>query len=147
MFNLKIFGDFEISATLDDLKKALDDRAFREGLEHAVGPFIEHARRLAQEKHPRTAESIGVEIVQDGNGWSIVIGPTLPKGAKASIFEFGTGPRYHRNGKYVGQVSATPFMRPAWDQGKDRILEGVRQQIEKTVAARIALRDSNRLTG
>ena len=32
----------------------------------------------------------------------------------ALIVEFGSGPRYQENGKYVGEMPAIPFMRPAF---------------------------------
>lgn len=33
----------------------------------------------------------------------------------AILVEFGTGPRFHESGKYVGEMPAQPFMRPAFD--------------------------------
>lgn len=46
------------------------------------------------------------------------------KGAPhAHLLEFGTQPRFHKNGRFVGAVMADPFMRPAWDAHKDSLLE------------------------
>ena len=59
---------------------------------------------------------------------------------QAHLIEFGTGPRYHKSGRYVGQVSPTPMLQPAWDAHKHRILEGLGKrlwdEIEKTMARR-----------
>lgn len=57
---------------------------------------------------------------------------------EAHLIEFGTGPRYHKSGKYVGAVSPTPMLQPAWDANKHKILEGLGRrlwdEIEKTQA-------------
>ena len=59
---------------------------------------------------------------------------------EAHLIEFGTGPRYHKSGKYVGQVSPTPMLQPAWDANKRQILDGLGKrlwdEIEKTMARR-----------
>jgi len=59
---------------------------------------------------------------------------------EAHLIEFGTGPRHHKSGKFVGQVSPTPMLQPAWDANKGKLLEGLGKrlwdEIEKTVARR-----------
>lgn len=56
----------------------------------------------------------------------------------AHLVEFGTGPRYHKSGKYVGQMPPQPFMRPAWDANQQGVLDGLSaslwSEIEKTLA-------------
>lgn len=66
---------------------------------------------------------------------------TGPQGTPhAHLIEFGTGPRTHKNGKFVGQVSPQPFMQPSWDANKGRLLEGIGkrfwEEIQKTQARR-----------
>jgi HK97 gp10 family phage protein len=62
---------------------------------------------------------------------------------EAHLIEYGTAPRFHKSGKYVGQVTANPFMRRAWDANKERaakiIQEGVWDALKKA-AARLAKR-------
>ena len=59
---------------------------------------------------------------------------------EAHLIEFGTGPRAHKSGKYVGAVSPTPMLQPAWDARKGQMLESLGQrlwdEIEKTMARR-----------
>ena len=59
---------------------------------------------------------------------------------EAHLIEFGTGPRYHKSGKYVGAVSPNPMLQPAWDANKHQLLEGLGarlwDEIEKTMARR-----------
>lgn len=57
-----------------------------------------------------------------GNEATVYIG-AAPRGP-AVIMEFGTGPRRQKTtGKSVGAVAARPFMRPAWEANKHKILD------------------------
>lgn len=48
------------------------------------------------------------------------IGPDKSAG-HAHLVEFGTGPRHHKDGRFVGAMPADPFIRPAWDrEGGDK---------------------------
>lgn len=61
---------------------------------------------------------------------------------EAHLIEWGTGPRAHKSGKYVGAVSPSPSLGPAWDMYRGRILEGLGarlwDEIAKTMARRAA---------
>lgn len=64
-----------------------------------------------------------------------------PLGApQAHLLEFGTGPRFHKSGKFVGQISPLPMLQPAWDANKRQILDGLGkrlwEEIIKTQARR-----------
>lgn len=72
---------------------------------------------------------------------TMYVGPVTQDGSHAPhahLIEFGTGPRHHKSGKYVGAVSPDPFMRPAWDAHEGQLLEELGRrmwiEIEKTVA-------------
>lgn len=76
---------------------------------------------------------------------TMYVGPTEQDGSHAPhahLIEFGTAPRFHASGKYVGAVSPDPFMRPAWDQYRGKILEELGRlmwvEIAKSVARRQA---------
>lgn len=66
----------------------------------------------------------------------VIIGPN--RNPTAHFMEFGTGERFHRDGKSVGHVEAHPYMRPAWDKHKDgleqKLATRLRQEIEKSAA-------------
>lgn len=48
---------------------------------------------------------------------TMALGPDiLDGGSVAHLVEFGTGPRYHKNGKFVGEMPPDPFLRPAFEQ-------------------------------
>ena len=76
-----------------------------------------------------------------GNVVSMYVGPTQEDGSHAPhahLIEFGTGPRFHQSGKFVGAVSPDPFMRPAWDMHRrqlpKRLGELLWMEIEKSLA-------------
>lgn len=52
---------------------------------------------------------------------------------RAHLEEFGSGPRFHKSGKFTGAMPARPFMRPAWDQTRDQVLEGLRAELAKEI--------------
>lgn len=59
---------------------------------------------------------------------------------EAHLIEFGTGPRYTKNGAFRGSVSPTPMLQPSWDAHKSQMLRGLGEtlweEIRKTVARR-----------
>lgn len=61
----------------------------------------------SQEEQPARRDEVKVYVGVDGLKPGIA-----PHGI---LNEFGTGPRYHESGKYVGEMPAQPFMRPAFD--------------------------------
>jgi len=75
----------------------------------------------------------------------IYIGPIYGRGYKsanlAHLFEFGTAPRMRRSineeGKVkmvsTGQIKATPFMRPAWLETKDRFVIDTEKAIKALI--------------
>lgn len=59
-------------------------------------------------------------------------------GRHAHLQEFGTGPRYHKSGKYVGQVSPQPFLRPAWDSYQATMLDTIKVEIWADIQKSVA---------
>ena len=41
------------------------------------------------------------------------------------MWEYGTAPRIQSNGRYTGSLAPRPFMRPALDQNKNKVTEGI----------------------
>lgn len=72
---------------------------------------------------------------------TMYVGATQEDGSNAPhahLIEFGTGPRFHPNGKYVGYVTPEPFMQPAWDAHSATMLDEMGRlswiEIEKALA-------------
>jgi hypothetical protein len=71
----------------------------------------------------------------------IIIGPG--RAPQALLAEFGTGERFHKNGKSVGTMEAQPYVRPSWDKHSGGLVAAIaaelRPEIDKA-AARVAAR-------
>lgn len=73
---------------------------------------------------------------------NMFVGAPGGKGGKgqAMLLEYGTGPRYTKNGAFRGSVSPQPMLQPAWDANKRQMFEGLGKtlwaEIEKTMARR-----------
>lgn len=109
--------------------------ALQRSLVKASSGVVAHARQLAPKDTDRMADKIAVTTRLSRrqrrlSGTSYRSNPTVarayigagPKGP-AVLAEFGTGPRYTEDGAYRGMLPAQPFMRPAWEAGKQQVLQ------------------------
>jgi HK97 gp10 family phage protein len=145
--SMKIEGLKELDAALSELPKATAKNNMRRAAETALQPVVDHAKSLAPAGKPR---KVGKRYVTGGDlKRSLTVSRKLGKSAAkkmreeqrregkysinvyagaspmryAHLVEFGTKPRYHKKtGKFVGQMPARPFMRPAWDANKTQVL-------------------------
>lgn len=133
---VSISGLREVDAALGDLGKATGRNVLRRVAVSRLQPMAEEARRLAPDD-PRTVgndlkNSIAVSTQLKGYAKRLNkrskseaeahMGPAGTKAAKAppqgSLQEFGTV-----------NHDPKPFMRPAWDGGKDALLEGIKDDL------------------
>lgn len=128
----------ELEQALKGLPKANAKAVLRRTMKEAGEPVAKTARSLAPEHIGYLRESIDVstklsrrqrKVHKKQSPVEMFIGPG-PDPA-AHLQEFGTGPGHH----------AQAFMRPAWDQHKNEVLDTIANrtwlEIEKT-AARLA---------
>lgn len=132
---LKLTGLRETQRALKKLPDEIEVLAVERALTEAAEPM----RAMAEELAPRARDEnslqdnivITTRLTTSGRASApadrrdeatVYLGPDLEKpGAAphAHLVEFGTGPRFHdETGKYVGQMPAQPFMRPAFDSKK-----------------------------
>nr|WP_246594524.1 hypothetical protein [Mameliella sediminis] len=93
------------------------------------------AARLARgQRGPRASRSVSTLYVGAPGGMNGT--------PEAHLIEFGTGPRQHKSGKYVGAVAPSPMLGPAWDMHKHGMIEGLGAalwaEIERTMKRRAA---------
>ncbi len=143
VFHFGLTGFAELEKALDELPRALARTTLQRILVRAAQPIAARARALVEEDDGDLKESITVSTklkdsqksdgagrnVMTAKGWRrqaapvvVYVGPTQPHG---SLVEWGTGPRHHRNGKFVGVMPARPFLRPAWDAGRHDALASI----------------------
>lgn len=158
MAKIRVEGFRELEAALLALPRSTSRSVVRRGLKAALAPVEAAARAAAPRDRGQLADSIAISTKltksQAKEARALFARGSLSRNAMimhvgasglphAHLMEFGTGPRYHKSGKYVGQVSPQPFMRPAWDANRNKVLEilsdSIRVEIDKTVA-RIARR-------
>lgn len=146
--SLKVTGFKELDQVLAEMPRALAGQAVSAGMRRALEPVAAAARsyaagslsdriRIAPKiKASQFAESIVKDI---RNRRLMFVGSGAPH---AHLVEFGTGPRYHKSGKYVGIMPPDPFLRPAWDANKDRVLailaEAIKEEIARAIKRRVA---------
>lgn len=143
LLSMHMAGAQGLADALRELGEARDVRkVLKTALMEESRPIVKEARRLAPRgESGMTAEKIDVSTTlsrrqsrgarprnrADGSEVEVYIGA----GARgpAVLIEFGTAPRYHKNGKFVGATPARPFLRPAWEGGKNRLLDRIALRI------------------
>jgi HK97 gp10 family phage protein len=153
LFAVTISGHKELMEAFEELPKSVGDQVLRAAARKALKPVETSAKSYVPKDEGRLERSIGISTqlskrqkrLNPKKGDVVVyVGPRYKAGAHGHLVEFGTGPRFQKaTGKYVGIMPARPFMRPAWDANKDRVLETMRLEIWnklKSTAKRLAKR-------
>lgn len=127
-------GTDQVGKKFNALIKVLSDGRVRDIMTANTENIVTDARMRAGAVSKTVASSI--DHIERGNyPFNILIGPKYPQGNLAHIFEYGTMPRYTEDGSYRGQIIATPFMRPAYDNGigdsTRKIKEALTKEIKK----------------
>jgi HK97 gp10 family phage protein len=50
------------------------------------------------------------------------------------MFEYGTAPRFQKNGRYTAHIAPTPFMRPALDRNANAVTEDILKGVDSILA-------------
>jgi HK97 gp10 family phage protein len=129
---VKLTGFKELDKALEKLTKAAGKGVLRRALKKAAQPVADVASRLAPDDPSTTSEDLHREIFvspklsnrdkaqhrkmfrDDKASVEMFIGPSVKAYPQALMQEFGTS----RHG-------AQPYMRPAWDAGKDKVLDDI----------------------
>ncbi|KIC30056.1 hypothetical protein [Leisingera sp. ANG-M6] len=133
---LKIEGAGDIERALAQFARGTSKGIGRRAMKKALKPVQRSAENSAFEiaitskLSPRQRSRARGD--QTRSKVSLYVGPVESDGSHAPhahLIEFGTGPRRHASGKYVGAVLADPFLRPAWEANRQVMLQILRQQI------------------
>ncbi|SPJ27626.1 hypothetical protein [Falsiruegeria mediterranea] len=142
---MKIEGAGDIERALAGMKRGTAKGVVRRAMKKSLRPVAHDAAAspfeiaIASKLTPR--QKAQARRDQGRTKVALYVGPMDDEGRgapHAHLIEFGTGPRYHKSGKFTGAVMADPFMRPAWDKNRARMLKILRaevwSEIEKTLA-------------
>lgn len=97
-------------------------------LEESIDVGVRLNRRQAAERRSYPGERL------DGTSVNVFVGAGKG-GAQAHLIEFGTGPRRNKKGASRGQISARPWMRPAWEAHKHQVLTDFGVQLGREIEA------------
>jgi HK97 gp10 family phage protein len=106
-------------------------------LEKAAAPIEAAAKQGVPKLSGGLADSITIARVpaETKSGAAVAVGHNKPGGSHAHLVELGTDPRYHKDGKFVGQMPAQPYLRPAFDQKKGEAVRIARRAIGAALRA------------
>jgi hypothetical protein len=142
---LKTTGFREIEKALAQLPRGTSKAVARRAMKKELRPVLDMAEAFWPGAEAAFRITSAVKSSQKGDSYAprgasvtnMFVGSFEPQ---AHLVEFGTGPRFQKSGRYVGAVSPTPMLQPAWDANKHQLLEGLGkrlwEEIEKTMARR-----------
>ncbi|MDR7125503.1 HK97-gp10 family putative phage morphogenesis protein [Pseudotabrizicola sp. 4114] len=122
-------GFKEMDEMLKSLPRSTAMSVAKRAMKKALAP-VEAAAR-ADAPSPREAGAVGVsnkltKAQARGNpdrDTATVVNMFVGSRSKlAHLFEFGTGPRFQKSGKFTGIMAPRPFMRAAWDGNNAEVL-------------------------
>lgn len=151
---MKISGIEEVNAALAELPQQVSKATVKKALVEAGEPMAEIARGHAARRTGKLARAIGVfkttaksqkqsrvKVTKDVADAYVGVGyrrGSAGYAPHAHLVEYGTGPRFQKSGRFVGQMPAQPFMRPAYDTDKaafiGRISAAILKQIDRAKA-------------
>ena len=149
----RIVGGKELEAALLELPKSLQKPTLESALKKAAKPVLADAKSgapgdLKKALAISTTLSKNQRKLQLKTGAAeVFVGATWPKGAAAHLVEFGTAPhpipkkgnpimRFIIGGEEIFTTvidhpgaAPHPFLRPAWDANRDRVLDSIEKEI------------------
>lgn len=148
LIDVNLTGIKELDRALRKLGPAVEKRVQSQALRAGARPIIRQAKSLLMmgARRPRKGKrgkgfhtgnlyrSMAVKTIRGMGGWAAIIGPKWPGGVHGHLVEFGTKPRYHKSGKFVGAMPARPFLRPAFDMALPEAKRRIREVVEKGIA-------------
>lgn len=156
---LRVEGLREMQRALQALPDALQRPLVKEALIQAAEPMRAMASELAPDAEPfgeglsaliitsdrltaSQQKSERAERIDEAKVYVGIDGEKPGLAPHGILNEFGTGPRRHESGKFVGEMIARPFMRPAFDNTAREVIQrfaaGLRPLIQR--AAKMARR-------
>jgi HK97 gp10 family phage protein len=138
-------GFREIDDALAALPRVTSKAVARRGLKKALQPVTD----LANAYWPGATDDAfavsnrlqpGQAAPQMGGAPVIMYVGSTKAAPHAHLLEWGTEPRFHKSGKYVGAVAPQPMLTPSWDANKNQVLASLAEELRKELQATMARR-------
>jgi HK97 gp10 family phage protein len=139
---IDLLGDKQLMRKLDRLSTRVGRRVLRKATRAGTTPVLRDAKSRVPVDEGNLKKSMGRRFkwYNRTGTYVVIVGPrqrqektTLKrgslfqttttkaiKGSHGHLVEFGTEPRYTKNGAFRGIGPAQPFMRPAWEAGRKK---------------------------
>lgn len=131
--NLKIEGMEDLHKSLQKLAKKVDNKETTETVYNAANTIVKPAVQSNASGAIKDAVLAKKMPVSDTFPAMAITAIDRKKAPHAHLFEMGSGPRYHSNGKYVGEMPPRPFFRPGVDASMPRALRYIESELKKKV--------------
>lgn len=136
--NVKIEGMVELRDALEKLERSLNDPDMIEAIlkEQAIVVADDARRRAPQGPTGHLKRGIIAKILKRRGDVPApaIAGVDYRIAPHAKLVEFGTSERHQKkSGRYTGKMPRHPFLRPAWDYNKRRVLNDVINKLRALV--------------
>lgn len=136
----KLLGDEELKLLFKEINNtATNKRLIVAAGRDSARVFKNAAKAIIRPVSKGLAKSIGDKPSKKypGGVWSGVRRDKF-KGWMGHWYEWGTSERRTKQGSYRGKITATPFIRPAWDSTKGIVSKSYTETINKAIVKAIA---------
>jgi HK97 gp10 family phage protein len=135
--DMKLDGAKELEAALRALPGTLAKGVLQRALVKAARPMVDDAKSRVRRRTGRLASKINVSTqlsrrqkrgrAREKGLAEAFVGASPAR--HAHLVELGSGPRHHKSGKYVGQMPASPFLRPAFEANAQGLIDALGEEI------------------
>lgn len=129
---MKLTGFDGLEAALDDLPKATAKNVVRRILKKRAQPFANTARQLVpvDKGHLKKSITVGTKVAKTQRS---EVKKLQAEGFVTMHIGPGQDPAAHLQEFGSSQHPAQPYMRPAWDQNKTGVLDGLADDLWKEI--------------
>jgi HK97 gp10 family phage protein len=129
---MKLTGFDGLEKALDDLPKATSKNVVRRVLKKRGQPFADTARQLVpvDKGHLKKSITVGTKVAKTQRA---EVKKLQAEGFVTMHIGPGQDPAAHLQEFGSSEHPAQPYMRPAWDQNKDSVLDGMADDLWKEI--------------
>jgi len=133
--DIEIKGMNELQRNIDRLAKRLSYKIVGNILLEGARTVVSIAKMKVKKVSGTLRDAIIAKLLPEKGGYSPTAIATVDrrKAPHGHLVEYGSVPRYHKSGKYVGIMPKKPFLRPAWDETKFSVLTKVLNDLKNLV--------------
>jgi HK97 gp10 family phage protein len=129
---VKVEGIADFERQVDRLKRDMLAE-LEKATKEAAGTIADSVRSAAPHESFKTAVSMKYLTRKVGYPAVTLVGLEWGKAPHQHLVEFGSGPRWLPNGKFVGSMPANPFFRWSVDRGRASVKSAIEQHAKNAI--------------